>query len=99
MEAKSQVAEIVNQDLKEAALWYNRASRNLGLLFLKEIKEEVKQIVKNPLSYEVRYADIRIAFLKRFPYAIHFEYLETENQINILAVLHTSRNPEIWKKR
>ncbi len=99
MEAKKQVAEIVNQDLKEAALWYNRASRGLGMLFLKEIKEEVKQIVKNPLTYEVRYANIRIVFVNKFPYGIHFEHLEAENKVNILAVLHTSRNPEIWEKR
>lgn len=98
MKAKKQVAEIVNQDLKEVALWYNRASEGLGIIFLKEIRKEVNQIVKNPLAYEIRYATIRIAFLSKFPYGIHFEYLEKENQINILAVFHTSRNPEIWKK-
>lgn len=68
-------------------------------MFLKEIKKEVNQILKNPLAYEIRYADIRIAYVKKFPYGIHFEYLELENQVNILAVLHTSRNPKIWKER
>lgn len=99
MKVKKQVAEIVKQDLKEAAIWYNKGKRGLGNLFLKQIDKEVKQIIKNPLAYEIRYSDIRIAFIKRFPYGIHFEYLQIENQINILAVLHTSRNPEIWEER
>lgn|SRR5690554_3872128 len=99
MKVKKQVAKIVNEDLREAAIWYNRASDGLGVVFLKEIKKEVNQILKNPLAYEIRYADIRIAYVKKFPYGIHFEYLELENQVNILAVLHTSRNPKIWKER
>lgn len=98
MKVKKQVAEIVNQDLKEAALWYNRARSGLGKVFLKEVKAEVNQIVKNPLAYEVRYANIRIAFVKKFPYGIHFEYHEREKQVIILAVFHTSRNPDIWEK-
>ena len=99
MKVKKQVAEIVNQDLKEAALWYNRARSGLGKVFLKEVKAEVNQIVKNPLAYEVRYANIRIAFVNKFPYGIHFEYHGREKQVIILAVFHTSRNPDIWEKR
>jgi len=49
MKAKKQVAKIVNQDLREAALWYNQASSGLGKLFLNEIKKEVNQIVKTLL--------------------------------------------------
>lgn len=94
---KKQVAKIVTEDLKEIAFWYNRQSKGLGMLFLKEISTEVSKITKNPLAYEVRYAAIRIAFIKKFPYGIHFEYLEKEEQVNILAVFHTSQNPESWQ--
>jgi|SRR5690554_271887 len=93
MKVKKQVAEIVNQDLKEAALWYNRARSGLGKVFLKEVKAEVNQIVKNPLAYEVRYANIRIAFVKKFPYGIHFEYHERKasNYISCFPYLKKSR--------
>ena len=73
---KKQVAQIVTEDLKEIAFWYNRQSKGLGMLFLKEIRTEIDKISKNPLAYEIRYADIRIAFIRKFPYGIHFEYLE-----------------------
>jgi len=94
---KKQVAQIVTEDLKEIAFWYNRQSKGLGMLFLKEIRKEIDKISKNPLAYEVRYADIRIAFIRKFPYGIHFEYLEKEKQVNVLAVFHTSQNPESWQ--
>lgn len=94
---KKKVTQIVTEDLKEIAFWYNRQSKGLGMLFLNEIKREVYKITKAPLAYEVRYADIRIAFIRKFPYGIHFEYFEEEKQVNILAVFHTSQNPESWQ--
>ena len=51
MNAKKQIADIVNQDLKEAALWYNNARKGLGFLFLKEVNKKVSQIAENPLAY------------------------------------------------
>lgn len=99
MKIEKLVSPQVKYDLKEAALWYNQAKSGLGQQFLGEVRQEVAQIIKNPLGHEVKYANIRIAFMKRFPYSIHFEYLETEEKLSILAVFHTSRNPRIWKER
>ncbi|MBX3163966.1 MAG: type II toxin-antitoxin system RelE/ParE family toxin [Bacteroidetes bacterium] len=98
MKIKKRVEPSVKQDLKEAALWYNNARKGLGKLFLKEVDKKVKLIIQNPLLYQIRYANIRVAFTSIFPYGIHFEYLEDKNQVNILAVFHTSRNPELWEE-
>ncbi len=99
MKAKITVAKFVKQDLKEATSWYNKAREGLGLLLLNEVNEKVKQISENPLAYEIKYSNIRVAFTQKFPYGIHFEFLEDQNQIIILAVLHTAVNPQIWKER
>lgn len=99
MIAKKQVAEIVKQDLKEAAFWYENAKKGLGLLFLKKINQKVNQIAKNPLAYQIRYANIRVAFTSTFPYGIHYVYNEFENRVIILAVFHTAVNPNTWKDR
>lgn len=71
----------------------------MGLLFLKEVNTKVNFIAKNPLVYQIRYANIRVAFTDRFPYGIHYEYNEPENEIIILAVFHTSINPGRWDKQ
>lgn len=99
MKIKRFVSASVKSDLKEAAEWYNQARKGLGFLFLKEINECITRVTESPLSYTIRYSNIRIAFSNKFPYGIHYEYLIEQNQINILAVYHTSRNPEIWNDR
>ncbi len=99
MNAKKQIADIVNQDLKEAALWYNNARKGLGFLFLKEVNKKVSQIAENPLAYQIRYANIRIAFTDRFPYGIYYEYNRAENQVIILAVFHTAMSPKTSNDR
>lgn len=47
----------------------------------------------------MKFGEVRIAFLKKFPFGIHYVYKEKENQIIIYSVFHTSRNPEIWQER
>jgi len=37
------------------------------------------------------------AFLKKFPYGVHFNIIE--NEIIIVAVFHTSQSPKKWSIR
>ena len=39
----------------------------------------------------------RRALIRRFPYAIFFELVETT--VTVYAVFHTSRDPEKWRQR
>ena len=39
----------------------------------------------------------RVAYLKKFPYGIH--YISEENTITIVALFHTAENPQKWNKR
>jgi plasmid stabilization system protein ParE len=43
------------------------------------------------------YADYRRALLRRFPYAIFYEYAEAV--ITVYGVLHTSQDPAKWRDR
>lgn len=96
MKAKKFVSPSVNAELKEAASWYNNARQGLGLLYLKEVGRLVNYITENPFAYSIRYSNIRVAFTNKFPYGIHYEYFAENNQVNILGIYHTSRNPDIW---
>jgi len=40
---------------------------------------------------------VRRFLLRRFPYAV--VYLELANEIRILAIAHTSREPGFWRQR
>jgi plasmid stabilization system protein ParE len=95
--AKTVISENADFDLNEIADWYNARDKRLIWIFLKDFKEKVKYIAENPLACEIRYENFRIAYLKKFPFGIHFKYNDEKNIIEIYSVFHTSRDPEEWK--
>lgn len=99
MANKINYGDFVKTDLKEISDWYNKIVHKLKLKFIKEFRAKIKFIKENPHTCEIKYSNFRIAFLKKFPVAIHNEYQPSLNQILIISVFHTSRNPQIWEER
>jgi len=97
--AKVVITKNANFDLLEISDWYNAKNKELIWVFLKDFKEKVKNISENPFACEIRYESFRIAYLKKYPFGIHYFYNEEGNLIEIYSVFHTSRNPELWKDR
>ena len=84
-------------DMTETALWYETQKHGLGEDFLQAIEDKFEIICGSPLVYAIRYKTIRVAFVRKFPYGIHF--LLDDNTVIVLAILHTKRNPAIWERR
>ena len=84
-------------DIKEIVLWYNQKSPGLGKQFTKNIKNTVKILRENPFAFAIKYENKRVVSAKKFPYLIHYKIDELKKEVIILAVLHTKRNPNIWK--
>lgn len=84
-------------DIEQAVEWYVDISIELAQQFIMELKAAKNYIVKNPKKIQIRYNKTRIAFLKRFPYGIH--YVFHKKTIVIVAVFNTAENPNKWKKR
>lgn len=99
MRAKIIYAVFVKDDIKEAVKWYNIAQKGLGDRFKKHVKDKIDYVALHPESIQLRYENVQIAVLKKFPYIIHFQYFKQENTIQILGVFHTSRSTENWLKR
>ncbi|UII28774.1 type II toxin-antitoxin system RelE/ParE family toxin [Fulvivirga maritima] len=91
------IAEAAEADIREAFLWYQDKNDNLGLRFEKHILKAVESIRSNPFKTQIRYDSIRVFFLKKFPFGIHFRVNEATNSILILAVFHTSKDSKKWK--
>ncbi len=85
------------QDLVEAATWYEGNQPRLGQQFLDEATEILASIGEQPLAYTVVYRSLRRALLKRFPFAVFF--LAEDHNVVVLAILHGSRHPRTWKGR
>jgi len=81
-------------DIADAIEFYQEIRPSLPREFLAEVKAARRYLQKNPKKFQVRYSNVRIAFLKKFPFGIH--YLIDKKSIIILSVFHTSRNSDDW---
>ena len=91
------ILPLAKKDILDAAQWYQKKQSGLGKRFTGEVREKVRFIGRNPMVYAKRYDDVRTAVLNKFPFLVH--YTIENNIIVISAVLHTSRNPNIWETR
>ncbi len=96
---QSIILPLAKEDIRQAALWYNKKSQGLGKKFTEEVRNIVRFIRQNPAASNVRYDDVRTSALNIFPYMVHYTIDEPNKTIIISAVLHTSRNPELWEDR
>ncbi len=87
------------QDIKDATDWYNEQLPGLGNSFQKQVKSQINALKKNALGYAIRYEDVRFVLVRKFPFLVHFVLNENQKRVEVIAVLHTSRNPRIWSYR
>jgi plasmid stabilization system protein ParE len=90
------------EELVEAARWYERQRRGLGLEFLVAIGAAVELIQRQPMGGTPvpgvkDDVPAQRMVLRRFPYAVVF--LELETEIRILAFAHKRRRPAYWQQR
>lgn len=99
MKFKIIIQNAAKVDLRKAAFYYNEARKGLGKEFLENVNKNIQRIKLNPFIAQIRYFEVHTAVVEVFPYMIHY-YLDSDKKaIVIIAVLHTSRDSEIWETR
>ena len=96
---KLQIDEDALQDIKNATDWYNEQLPNLGWQFQKQVKLQINSLKKNAMLFRNRYENVRCMMIKKFPFMVHYVINSEMSQVDVFAVIHTSRNPKIWEKR
>jgi len=74
--------------------WYEEKLLGLGEEFLLAVEECANSIGRNPYLFQIKYKNIRMALVERFPYGIF--YFVENNKIIVLSIFHLSRNPKLW---
>ena len=79
-------------EIKESYDWYEDRLPGLGERFLNDLDNCLNQIDSNPTIFQIVYRNLRQGNLTGFPFVVLFE--NEGNDIKIMAVFHTSRNPD-----
>ena len=86
-------------DIQEVTNWYNQCLPKLGTRFQQAVKKQISTLKYNANSCAIRYQNVRCLLVKKFPYLIHFTINEVEEIVEVFAIIHTSRTPDIWEER
>jgi toxin ParE1/3/4 len=84
-------------DILDAFSWYESRLPGLGKEFELCLDKGFQKIQQNPLLFQIRYKQLHIHFIEKFPFGIH--YLIEGYSIKVFGVFHTSRNPGNWTLR
>lgn len=88
----------VEEDQLAAALWYDVQQPGLGDDFLNDSEAVITALAGNPMLHSIRFADVRCVRLRRFKrYGVY--YLVRGQEIILLALLHSSRDPQLLRDR
>ncbi|MEN9977990.1 MAG: hypothetical protein RLZZ569_615 [Bacteroidota bacterium] len=88
------VSDRAIQQIDKAADWFFEQTPGLEKKFLQDLSQQMEYIKENPLGVQMRYKFVRIKFLEKFDFGIHFII---ENQtIFVLSIYHTHQNSEDW---
>lgn len=84
-------------DIMDAFFWYESQKVDLGKGFETVLESGFTRITNNPLHFQDKYNEVRIHYIERFPYGIH--YILDDDKIKVVGVFHTARNPKSWIDR
>ena len=84
-------------DIEDIVLWYEEQRIGLSYDFELCLEAGVDAILRNPDAFQKKYRNIKVRFISRFPYGIHYRF--EKNEIIVIGVFHTSRSPKNWSKR
>jgi plasmid stabilization system protein ParE len=91
------IAPEAEQDVADAYAWYEGRRLGLGEELLSCVDACIQAICRAPEMYPVVHETYRRALVRRFPYAIFYEY--AGNTVTVYSVFHTSRDPAKWRQR
>lgn len=82
----------------EAVASFDLRVEGLGKDFAREVFATIDRILNTPFAWPLLSDNIHRCLSKRFPYSILYEIVDEDN-LTILAVAHSSREPDYWKHR
>ena len=92
------IQPLAEEDMTQAARWYDERRPGLGEEFLAEVHAALERVAANPRQFAClrRKPDVRRVLTSRFPYRVFF-VLRPEAVV-VFRVLHGARHDRHWKR-
>jgi plasmid stabilization system protein ParE len=81
-------------EFNEATDWYEQQRAGLGTTFVARSREALGRIAAEPERHATVYLDVRKVLVPKYPYVIL--YRDDPDEVLVISVFHTSRDPSIW---
>jgi plasmid stabilization system protein ParE len=97
MAAELIIAPEAQQDVDEAYGWYEDRRPGLGEEFLDCVDACIQVVLRMPELFAKAHLDYRRALVRRFPYAVFYEY--TGGKVIVYGIFPASLDPQKWRSR
>lgn len=94
---KARFHSMALDEFAETVSYYKEVDLALAKRFRASVRAMVTSIEKAPLLGQLYIDDVRKRVLSDFPYVIYYQPFERLTMI--IAVMHTSRQPDYWLDR
>ncbi len=94
---KIELSNEAEEDFDNAFNYYLYENERVANNFYHKTNESFITLSKDPFAYQKIYKNIHRFVMKKFPFVIYFRI--NGFSIRIIAIFHTSRNPQIWEDR
>ena len=78
-------------ELEQGRSWYEGKQPGLGMRFVAEVDSTIERIRESPEMYAKIRKDYRQALVKRFPYAVYYEF--SQQTVKIYSIFNCSQDP------
>ncbi|VTU02202.1 Putative uncharacterized protein (Fragment) OS=uncultured bacterium PE=4 SV=1: Plasmid_stabil [Gemmataceae bacterium] len=85
------------EEFDRATDWYAGYGAELARDFVARVGAVVRRIAASPRIHAVVYRGVRKSVVSRFPFVVL--YREEANEVLVVSVFHTSRDPSEWQSR
>ena len=83
---------LVDCDLEEAALWYNRRDPDIAQRLINEAQRAMRLVANDPFRFPVCFREYRRIKVHGFRYALYFKV--HADTVRVLALVHGARDVE-----
>ena len=94
MAASVVVGREAEQDVADAADWYESRRRGQGVVFLSRVHECLTTVSRVPMGGQPLIRGYRKAWVRKFPHIVAYKNDSAAKVVEVFAVFHTSRDPD-----